>query len=257
MLSFLKRLPFLRSAATRRRLKQLPGIRHVKQAVVKSRRAYYRRFGHAWFARKVAAAPSKRIVIGAWNRFDPGWIPTQREFFNLTRPSDWERCLEPGTVDAFLAEHVWEHITPEEGLAAARQCFTYLRPGGYVRIAVPDGLHPDPAYVELVRAGDGVVEGPDAGGNAANHKALYTYRTLKQQFEQAGFRVVVYEYFDEAGTFHSEDYDRSRGTIWRSKRFDPRNKSGALASVYPGTMDDYLSYTSIILDAFKEPAGRG
>jgi predicted SAM-dependent methyltransferase len=252
MRRFLKRLPFLKSASNRRRLKQLPLIRHVKQAMVRTRRAYYRHFGAGWLARKLAATSRRRIVIGAWSRYDQGWIPTQREFFNLTRPDDWERCLQPESVDAFLAEHVWEHITPEEGLAAAKMCFKYLRPGGYVRIAVPDGFHPDPVYVELVRAGDGTDAGPDAGGNAANHKALYTYRSLQEQFEQAGFRVILYEYFDEAGTFHSRECDRERGTIWRSKRFDPRNKRGDLASVYPGTLDDYLSYTSIILDAVKD-----
>ena len=87
---------------------------------------------------------------------------------------------------------------------------------------------------------------------AANHKALYTYRTLEELFEAAGFRVTVYEYFDEAGQFHSEEWNRDLGTIWRSKRFDPRNKNGNLASVYPGTLGDYLSYSSIILDAVKD-----
>jgi predicted SAM-dependent methyltransferase len=162
-----------------------------------------------------------------------------------------------------LAEHVWEHITEEEGRAAARTCFEYLSPGGYLRIAVPDGLHPDPAYVELVKAGAQPDEGEGASvvapgsashddGNAANHKALYTYRTLRRVFESAGFRVVLYEYFDEAGAFHCQDWDRKGGTIWRSKRFDPRNRAGELLSVYPGSMDDYLSYSSIVLDAIKE-----
>jgi predicted SAM-dependent methyltransferase len=50
-----------------------------------------------------------------------------------------------------LAEHVWEHLTEEEGLAAARACFKYLSPGGFLRVVVPDGLHPDPAYVEWSR----------------------------------------------------------------------------------------------------------
>jgi predicted SAM-dependent methyltransferase len=211
----------------------------------------------------LAASPRKRIVIGAWDRYDPGWIPTQRDFLNLLEPEHWERFFQPNSVEAMLAEHVWEHLTEEEGRAAARTCFTYLSPGGYLRIAVPDGLHPDPAYVELVKAGARPDE--DAGasvvapgstshddGNAANHKALYTYRTLRSVFESAGFRVVLYEYFDEAGTFHCQDWDRKAGTIWRSKRFDPRNREGKLLSVYPGSMDDYLSYSSIVLDAIKE-----
>ena len=47
---------------------------------------------------------------------------------------------------------------------------------------------------------------------------------------------------------HVREWNRDLGTIWRSKRFDPRNKNGKLASVYPGTLGDYLSYSSIILE---------
>ncbi len=221
----LKRLPLLRNPAVRRHLKQLPGIRHIKRAWVKTRRSYYRRLGAYWLAKKVARIPRKRIVLGAWSRFDPGWIPTQREFLNLTEPRDFERCFEPNSVEAMLAEHVWEHLTPAEGLAGARTCFKYLKHGGYLRVAVPDGLHPDPTYLDLVKPGPGP-QWPGRDGNSANHKALYAYDTLSQLFEIAGFEVHLYEYFDETGQFHSEEWDRAGGTIWRSKRFDPRNKTG-------------------------------
>jgi predicted SAM-dependent methyltransferase len=257
MLTALKQVPFLRLASNRRRLKQLPVVKQIKEGVVRTRRAYYRRFGRRWLRHQLARAPHRRIVIGAWSRYDRGWIPTQREFLSLTRPADWSHCLEPASVDALLAEHVWEHLTESEGHAAARLCYRYLRPGGYLRLAVPDGLHPDPTYVELVRAGEGAqVPAGGLDGNAANHKALYSYRSLRSQLEEAGFRVILYEYFDEGGTFHCREWSRRQGTIWRSKRFDPRNRQGALASVYPGTMDDYLSYSSIVLDAVKDGAGR-
>jgi predicted SAM-dependent methyltransferase len=169
----------------------MPGIRHVRSAANNTRRAYYRRFGRSWLKRKLAASPSKRIVIGAWSRFDPGWIPTQREFFDLTDPTHWA------------------------GTAGPRS-------------------------------------GPD--GNSMNHRALYTYRTLGKLFESAGFRVVTYEYFDEEGSFDCQDWDAKGGTIWRSERLDPRNKRGKRASVYPGTVEDCLAYSSLILDAVKDRA---
>jgi predicted SAM-dependent methyltransferase len=263
----LKRLPILKDPAVRRRLKQLPGIRQTTRAVRRMRRAYYRKFGQYRLQKMLETHPCKRVVIGAWGRFDPGWIPTQRDFLDLTKPSDWQRYFQPESVEAMLAEHVWEHVTPEEGLSAAKTCYKYLAPGGYLRVAVPDGLHPDPAYIETVKAGANGEKNTSSltnsgapatvlDGNAANHKALYTYRTLKELFEAAGFRVTLYEYFDEAGQFHCNEWDRKAGTIWRSKRFDPRNKAGKLASVYPGTLGDYLSYSSIILDAVKERSAR-
>jgi predicted SAM-dependent methyltransferase len=259
MLRFLKRLPFLKDPGTRRALRQIPGLRQIRHAAANGRRTYYRFFGQRWLKRKLAASASKRIVIGAWSKFDSGWIPTQQDFLDLTDPAQWGVYFKPNSIDAMLAEHVWEHITPEEGLAAAKTCYTYLKPGATLRIAVPDGLLPDPAYVDMVKA-DAVnprgVKLPDAGGNATNHKALYTYKTLKALFERAGFRVVLYEYFDEQGAFHCQDWDAKGGTITRSKRFDPRDKDGRLASVYPGTMDDYLAYSSLILDAVKDPTPR-
>lgn len=43
-----------------------------------------------------------------------------------------------GLVDAFLAEHVWEHLSLEDAHRAARNCHDYLHPGGRLRLAVPD-----------------------------------------------------------------------------------------------------------------------
>lgn len=37
-----------------------------------------------------------------------------------------------------LAEHVWEHMTKEEGIMAAKHCYEFLQDGGYIRVAVPD-----------------------------------------------------------------------------------------------------------------------
>jgi predicted SAM-dependent methyltransferase len=241
----------------------LPGVQEVTRGIRRTRRRYYRTFGRYRLERMLATTTRKRVVIGAWSKYDEGWIPTQRDFLDLTKPADWAHFFQPESVEAMLAEHVWEHLTPEEGLAAAKTCYKYLQPGGYLRVAVPDGLHPDPEYIDTVKAGvpeaaqgtfgtaSSVTAAAQLHGNAANHKALYTYRTLKELFEQAGFRVTLYEYFDEAGQFHCREWDRERGTVWRSKRFDPRNRNGRLSSVYPGTLGDYLSYSSIILDAVK------
>jgi predicted SAM-dependent methyltransferase len=135
-------------------------------------------------------------------------------------------------VAALLAEHVWEHFTHEDAQLAARNCFEFLATGGYLRVAVPDGFHPSATYIEQVRPG-----GPGAGSE--DHKQLYTYVTLKQLFEEAGFRVELLEYFDETGAFHHSPWDPALGKITRSRDFDARNQGGV------------LNYTSIILDARK------
>ena len=175
----------------------------------------------------------KRIVIGAEGKHDSGWIPTEIEFLNLLKSTDWESFFELNSIDAMLAEHVWEHISIEDSVVAAKMCFRYLKPGGYIRIAVPDGLHPSPRYIEWVKVGG-------TGPGADDHKVLYTYKTLKATLESAGFQVILYEFFDEEGHFHYRDWDPQAGMIHRSKRYDKRNQDGN------------LNYTSIVLDAIKE-----
>ncbi len=204
----------------------------------KIRRIRNRVGGPAELRRRLATAPSKRIVIGAATHFDTDWIPTDQEVLDLLKPDDWSRYLAPDSVDAILAEHVWEHLTLAEGLFAARTCFTYLKPGGYLRLAVPDGLHPDPEYIGWIRVG-----GASPGQHTNDHKVLFTYASLRDLLSRAGFRVVLYEYFDDAHTFQFHEWSREGGTIRRSSRYDPRNHDGQ------------LRFTSIVADAIK-PLGR-
>ena len=147
-------------------------------------------------------------------------------------PDDWGRFFQEASIDAILAEHVWEHLTEEEGVRAAGVCFEYLRPEGYLRVAVPDGLHPDPKYIEHVKPGG-------TGPGADDHKILYTCHRFREVFENVGFRTRLLEYFDDRGVFHFEDWNPRSGFISRSRRFDPRNRVGE------------LKYTSIILDCLK------
>lgn len=175
-----------------------------------------------------------RIIVGSsGTRPQRGWIPTEVEFLDVRRADHWERYFEPGSVRAILAEHVWEHLTAEEAVVAAANCFAYLEGGGYLRVAVPDGLHPDPDYIDRVRPGG-------TGPGADDHKILYDYRTFGWVFESVGFRVLLLEYFDEEGHFHGVEWDPEAGKIRRSRRYDPRNDHHNLA------------YTSIVLDAIKE-----
>jgi predicted SAM-dependent methyltransferase len=187
--------------------------------------------------RELAQARQRRIIIGASGTSQAGWLATDIAELNLLLPEKWRRVCEPSSLDAIVAEHVWEHLTAEEGVVAAKTCFEYLKPGGHVRVAVPDGLHPDPSYVESVRP-------LGTGPGADDHRVLYNHRTLRQTFEAAGFVVRLQEYFDEQGRFHSQDWDPADGHIRRSRRFDPRNAEGK------------LNYTSIILDAVKPAAAQ-
>lgn len=176
-----------------------------------------------------------KLIIGAGNNTYDGWIPTQIDSLDLLCPEDFERQLKGQLADAMLAEHVWEHMTLEEGLIAAKNCFTYLKPGGYLRCAVPDAFFSNEAYRNMVQVGGpGPVDLP-----ASTHKILYDYKTSQDLFRRAGFDVELLEYCDENGVFHYNYWNDLDDHIGRSYRFDTRNTSTSLSMV------------SIILDAKK------
>jgi predicted SAM-dependent methyltransferase len=193
------------------------------------------RFAAQRAALAFANQPLRRIIIGSSGTAYDGWVSTDRDVIDLLCEDSWQRNVGPGSLDAILAEHVWEHLSPHQAACAAGTCFRFLKPGGYLRAAVPDGYHPDPGYIDQVKPGG-------SGSGADDHQMLYTYQTFCDLFVNAGFGVRLYEYFDRDGGFQYSDWNPSEGMIRRSKRFDDRNAAGPLV------------YTSIILDAIK-PGG--
>ena len=172
-----------------------------------------------------------KITLGAGGLYDKGWIPTDIYELNIAKESDWNRFFEPNSIDTMIAEHLWEHLTPENALLSAINCYKYLKYKGFLRVAVPDGFHPNTEYIENIRV-DGI------GPGAKDHKVLYTYKTLKNLFESVGYEVHLLEYYDENGQFHSKNWDSKDGMIYRSAQ---RNKNGTI-----------LLNASIIIDAIKK-----
>jgi predicted SAM-dependent methyltransferase len=182
---------------------------------------------------RILVAGSIRLIVGADVTTQSGWIPTQASQLNLLNHADWTRLLRGRKVSAILSEHVWEHLSMEEGRLAAKTCFEFMKPGARIRVAVPDGHFPGIAYLEQVRPGG-------SGFGSDDHKVLYTIETLTETFEAAGFVVKPLEYFDKNGAFYTCEWDPADGgMIQRSSRYDERNQGGE------------LRYTSIIIDAFK------
>ena len=60
-----------------------------------------------------------KVIIGAGKTVFEGWISTQEDEFNLLKVEDFERLFQKEKPEAFLAEHVWEHMTYDEGCIAA------------------------------------------------------------------------------------------------------------------------------------------
>lgn len=187
-----------------------------------------------WAAReKEKLSGDVKIVLGSGGTGFEGWVSTDRCVLDVLDERDWSRYFAEGSIGRLLAEHVWEHFTPEQARRAAVLCRRYLKVGGCLRIAVPDGFHPSSAYIESVKPGGD-------GAGAEDHKVLYTYKSLSDLLLQAGFSVRLIEYFDENREFHRRPMRDEDGYISRSSLHDERNAGGE------------LSYTSLIIDAMKE-----
>jgi predicted SAM-dependent methyltransferase len=177
-----------------------------------------------------------KVIIGAGTTVIDGWISTQEKEINLLDENTWLGRFKYESIANILAEHVWEHLTYEEGLIAAKICYKFLQHDGMIRVAVPDGNFRNDKYQNLVKiGGPGPIDHP-----AYSHKVLYKYNEFVNCFEQAGFRVDLLEYCDDNGKFHYKYWNENEGKIGRSFRFDSRNSMEKLGMV------------SIIIDAKKE-----
>lgn len=176
-----------------------------------------------------------KIVIGAGKTKYDGWISTQETELDLLNRADFENLFSKEKPTAFLAEHVWEHMTLEEGIIAAQNCFDFLGDGGYIRAAVPDKNFRNEWYQNMVKVGGN----GDPNHPAFSHKIVYDYKQFYSVFQQAGFEVELLEYCDENGNFHYKYWNEADGKIGRSLRFDTRNSLEKLGMV------------SIVIDAKK------
>jgi predicted SAM-dependent methyltransferase len=162
------------------------------------------------------------VIIGARETAQPGWISTDLRSneapLDMRRAEDWAKRFAPGSIDRILLEHALEHVWPEEAEEACRNFYRYLKPGGRVRIAVPDAFNPDPHYQEHSRPG-GLYQwiarlfhyAPDE----PMHKTHWDFQSLSAMLGRVGFQVVLLEYFDAAGRFHRNAWSREDGDVRR------------------------------------------
>ena len=185
------------------------------------------------FLWRIRNASEIKIVIGSSGIFENGWIPTNYQYLNLLNENQWRRAFRGKTIDAILAEHVFEHLSEAEGMQALKMCSKFMKNGARLRVAVPDGYNPNADYIEMVRPGGG---GPGSEG----HKVLYNVDMLESMFRLAGFSVRRLEYYDSKGDFHKSFWNPEDGKINRSLQYDPRNSG------------ETITYTSLILDGVKQ-----
>jgi len=178
---------------------------------------------------RIGNARPLKVSLGSGAITAVGWIETDADLLDVTSIQSWSRLFLPESIDRLMAEHLFEHLSDSRCTKALAHCFNYLKPGGLLRIAVPDGHRRDPEYVREVSP-------PNDG-----HQLLFTVESLIERLTSIGFRTTPLEYFDEAERFHSHPWDEADGLIRRSVRYDTQERF----------RKGRLCYTSLIVDARK------
>lgn len=170
-----------------------------------------------------------RLIVGAGGTEYEGWLSTDKYLLDATKQEDWARIFRPGTLDNILSEHVLEHLDLDQCRRLLSLSYHFLKPGGRIRVAVPDGNRGDEPYREETM--------PPYDG----HKLMLTVDSLNDLLRAAGFETRALEWFDENDTFHAVEWDESQGPVMRCRRNDRQERY---------RRGDLL-YTSIIMDGVK------
>jgi predicted SAM-dependent methyltransferase len=161
--------------------------------------------------RKLAALPSTgplRLHLGCGNGPKDGWVNVDLAGYpvdvawNLAHPLP----LPEGSADAVFHEHLLEHLTLQDGLALAEESHRLLRPGGVLRIGVPDAgegiksYAEDPGgFLERVRPGSPTpLLALQAIFYYPGHQTMYDFETLELLLRAAGFESPERRAFGES-----------------------------------------------------------
>lgn len=135
--------------------------------------------------------------------------------FDLAQPIP----LPDGCVDRILSEHFLEHVDRMTIARILADCHRLLKPGGLMRVSVPDYMHPWQRYCLAL--------GKDP--RRSNHRVLPTYDFCRELVAQSPFcSARFYQYWD-GDRFVNHGIDYSLGHLRRTPEHDERNRcSGVL-----------------------------
>jgi predicted SAM-dependent methyltransferase len=159
-------------------------------------------------AAKLAGGRPLRLHLGSGPARKDGWVNVDLVgddvdlSWNILKPLPFGS----GTVDAIFHEHVLEHLSLEDGYRLAQESQRLLRPGGVLRIGVPDCGTPDlgwpDAPTRLLALHEFFAE--------PGHRTMYDAETLGLVLRAAGFDLVEQRAFGESRIEPAPDSEHRR-----------------------------------------------
>ena len=155
-----------------------------------------------------------KLHLGCWHRYIPGWVHVDlcdMPHIDYKTSVDDLSMFADGVAELIYASHVLEYFDRIEAARVLAEWRRVLRPGGTLRLAVPDF----DALIEVYRRSGrlGTILGPlygrmeietPEGKRTLYHKTVYNFADLAALLEENGFRDV--RRYDWRQTVH-KDYD--------------------------------------------------
>jgi SAM-dependent methyltransferase len=171
-------------------------------------------------ANRLAESPL-RLHLGSASALKEGWVNIDLVghsadiAWNLLRPLPFP----DESAEAVFHEHVLEHFPAADALRLLEDCFRVLRPGGVLRVGVPDAGAYARSYVE---GGRGVIDAIRPGRPTAmvaltelfyghGHRSMYDAETLELFVAAAGFDDVRERPFGDSAIAPAPDTDYRQG----------------------------------------------
>lgn len=122
----------------------------------------------------------------------------------------WDlRCPLPfpsNSVDTIFHEHVMEHMAPHQGYMLMKECYRLLKPGGVLRIVMPDAnkyirsyIDPENEFINSWRPGRFTpMIALQEEFYGFGHRAIYDSTTVQLFCRTAGFSLVESKMFGES-----------------------------------------------------------
>jgi len=142
----------------------------------------------------------RKIHVGCGYEKFEGWENYDREV-DISKPLPFEN----ETVDYMFSNHMLEHVTQHQGFRFLKDCFRVLKPGGVLRVGVPDIKRIlDMCSVPQVFTDYAIERGGSPGIAVENvifkfeHQSAYTRDLLDAMLRCIGFITMDAQRWDQS-----------------------------------------------------------
>ncbi|SRR6266568_1540663 len=150
-----------------------------------------------------------KLNVGCGTDYKKGWINIDNNSDNNIKKLDlnWDMRkplpFDDNTIDFIFNEHFFEHLTPDEARPIMKDLMRVLRPGGVMRIAMPDLESVVDHYLHVPLDQDQVIrdfkldfiktraEWMNVSFRWWGHLWLYDWEELVRRVHEAGYKNVV------------------------------------------------------------------